>query len=338
MRVSRQEQSLDGNVAIPAAFIYEDMKALDHRALKLYLFLNLITKEGAGRVEDTLFQRELGLAQRDLQEAAASLARRGLVRLTDDGIEVVDFHRRRFERQAKLEAELKVKRRTGTQLEGKRAEVVRQINDSFFQGMMPLYFLNKIEEWFEHYQFEPEVIYALFMEAANFNQLQSTNYVEAIAANWSRQGVHSFQDLNRYFERYQNLQALADKVSKSLRMGRLNQFQMDVLKQWVSEWKMPEEAIMEALRRASLSGKTSFHYIEGILRKWHEADARSLEEIDAYEAGRQERRKEERGGFSGNLAPSKSSMGNFEQREYNSELYDALNYIPIADEAVGEEA
>lgn len=333
MRISREQGLLGRDCQIPARFIRDDMKALDFRAVKLYLYLHLLTLEGEGVVHEDALCRELSCRQSELREAVTALLRAGLIAAHENRLELCDYHRIQLEKELRrIEPETR-EQRAGSEEERRKNAVIRQINDTFFQGNMPFYFYHSIDSWFSRYGFEPEVVYALVREAARGNGLQSSSYADAIARSWSAKGVRSFSDLNLMSERYRKEKRTEEMVSKKLGIGRLNDYQKQAVNRWSGEWQFADDAIDEALRRASLNGKPSFQYIEAILREWHEASLSGLDDILRYEESR-------RTPNASSKTQAAGSIGNFKQREYSDEELDSLVYVPgfeyAGDETGGE--
>lgn len=330
MRISREDGMLSRDCQIPARFIRDEMKALDGRALKLYLFLHLLTLEGEGRVNDEDLGRELGFQQDDMREAVSSLLRAGLITVSENNVELRDYHRLRLEKEQQLKQETSILQETGDEAERRKNAIIRQINDTFFHGNMPLFFYNSIESWFTQYGFAPEVAYMLIREAHRNNGLQNSSYADAIARRWSENGVITYADLNTMSENDQKMRQIATMMQKKLRIGRPNDYQMKAIRRWIRDWKFGEEALDEAMRRASLNGRPSFQYIEGILKSWHEAGVTDLQDILRFEESRRDQ--SQRG-----KSAAVGAMGNFSQREYSEDDIESLDYVPgIMDSAEWE--
>lgn len=223
------------------------------------------------------------------------------------------------------------------------ADLIRQLNHTFYQGVMPLSFYNSVEKWYRDYGFAPDLIYALFNEIKKYHKLQVNNYAEQVAASWREEGLRTFSDLNARHEAQEGVKHYANILERKLRLSnRLTSYQLEYLKRWLYEWDLPFDLIDEAFRRAaSKQAQSNFNYVEAILKNWAEAGLRHPKEIEAYEAeflatlqAQQSRQAghaghaDRRGGYA---RKSSQAMGNFEQRQYQEEeitsLYRSLDFL-----------
>lgn len=195
----------------------------------------------------------------------------------------------------------------------KREAAVKQINDTFFQGVMPLSFYQLIDRWFEDYRFTPHVIYALFSEARQNNGL-TTAYCRAIADNWHRQGIQNYSDLNRYLSEYQSLTELGKLVKDRMNIkGPLTKYQEALIDKWQTEWGFSPELIDEALSRTTKILNPNLEYVDVILKNWHETGINSKAGIEAYEKRWQEQ--QEKKSFRIARQPKGRHRPNFASRE-----------------------
>lgn len=308
-------------VLIPQGFFREVMPGLDELSLKCYLYLY----SRAGQA-DALFPEEelldlFHMSSQDLADTLQCLEKQGLIRLTQDGLVMIHW-------QDLLQTRSQVAEYPVTdRLTQEKETVIQQINNTFYQGLMPPVFFNLIDHWFRDYQFTPELVYALFNELRRYETLQSENYAERVAANWASRKIRTFEELNAFVEDRQEFQQAANLVRKKLRQnGPLTVYQTEYLKRWLEEWQLPFDLVDEALRRASLSkGQVNFNYVEGILKNWHQAGLHDLAEVEAYEA-KYHKPQTPRSG-----RRTSGSVGNFEQRHYDNnqfrDLYRSLDFL-----------
>lgn len=223
-----------------------------------------------------------------------------------------------------------------------REAIIRQINGTFYQGVMPLPFYQAIEDWYRQYHFADEVVYALFGELQRYAQLPNVRYAEKVAANWASHGIQTFADLSHFAESHSALQVLAEKVRQKLHLYQaLNSYQLEMLRRWSEDWGFDFPLIEEALRRASRRGPVQFPYVDRILEDWHQAGCQTLEDVQRWEAQREQSRyaatSGNAGGNGGGALPSccageagragscyvpkrgTAAMGNFAQRSYAPE-------------------
>lgn len=344
MKIAREKSENSGSFELPLYFVRECMTRLDGHALKLYLWLLAAAASGREALEEAELAAALSLSGNEVADALSRLVAGGLIALDEDGLVLTDLWAIERENKRALQGRISPLLAVDPELRQRREAVIRQISDTFFQGLMPSYFYREIDRWFEQYKFDPDVVYALFQEAKQYNKLGSSSYAASIAANWAANGVHSFAELSHYFDRYNRLKSVAERVRKKLRLrSELNEYQLELIDRWTNEWAFSFEIIDEALRRGSLRSSANLQYIDRILQEWKNVGLSSLAEVQAFEQKRSQRFREQGGHSSGRFAgggSQRGAMGNFEQRRYDKseieQLYlfstDLPGDTPAADE------
>lgn len=344
MKIAREKSENSGSIELPLYFVRECMTRLDGHALKLYLWLLAAAAAGREALEEAELAAALSLSGNEVADALSRLVAGGLIALDEDGLVLTDLWAIERENKRTLQGRISPLLAVDPELRQRREAVIRQISDTFFQGLMPSYFYREIDRWFEQYKFDPDVVYALFQEAKQYNKLGSSSYAASIAANWAANGVHSFAELSRYFDRYNRLKSVAERVRKKLRLrSELNEYQLELIDRWTNEWAFSFEIIDEALRRGSLRSSANLQYIDRILQEWKNAELSSLAEVQDFEQKRSQRFREQGGRSAGSFAgggSQRGAMGNFEQRRYDKseieQLYlfstDLPGDTPAADE------
>ena len=328
MNITREKSENSGSIELPLYFVHEYMTPLDGQALKLYLWLQAAAAEGREALEEAELASALSLSGNELADALSRLVSNSLISLNNDGLELTDLWAVEREHRRARKERVSPLLRVNPELRQRREEVIRQISDTFFQGLMPSYFYREIDRWFEQYSFDPDVVYALFQEAKQYNKLSSSGYAASIAANWAANGVHSFAELSHYFDRYNRLKSVAERVRKKLRLrNELNEYQLELIDRWSNEWAFSFEIIDEALRRGSLRSSPNLQYIDRILQDWKQAGLSTLSEVQAFEQQRSQRYRE-RGARSARgtavKASQKGPVANFEQRSYEKSEIEQL--------------
>lgn len=328
MKIAREKSENSGSFELPLYFVRECMTRLDGHALKLYLWLLAAAAAGREALEEAELAAALSLSGNEVADALSCLVAGGLIALDEDGLVLTDLWAIERENKRTLQGRISPLLAVDPELRQRREAVIRQISDTFFQGLMPSYFYREIDRWFEQYKFDPDVVYALFQEAKQYNKLGSSSYAASIAANWAANGVHSFTELSRYFDRYNRLKSVAERVRKKLRLrSELNEYQLELIDRWTNEWAFSFEIIDEALRRGSLRSSANLQYIDRILQEWKNAELSSLAEVQDFEQKRSQRFRELGGRSSGSFAAGTAPKGpaaNFEQRRYEKSEIEQL--------------
>lgn len=330
MELRSEKKEIRRWVHLPDFFVTDKLEGLTFPAVKLYLNLCLSLENGEGQFDEKSYCQLVHTDSKGFSEALSLLIRQGLIRTSEDQIEILDLTKQAAEKQSFQEATAsQVSRQQEEKLLERREEIIRQINDRFFQGMMPASFFREIDQWFTQYGFEPEVVYTLISEVADYNKLASPGYASTIARSWSQNGVRTYSDLMTHYEQSKRQHSLYEQVRKKLRMKEpLNEFQQEFVDRWVQEWGFPEEVVHEAIRIASRKTEITFPYIESVLKKWHEAGRHTLEEVHQFQLDYQQ----ESGQRAANRRAKLNSSRNagFDQRRYSKQQTRLLYQIPGA--------
>lgn len=349
LEITRAQDRYSPDLQIPAAFFLEDMPELDEVSLRAFLLLLAQTQPGGSQVDAEALAQQLQVPLDRLLDSFKVLAARGLLTWTPQGMELADLkllYRQRVSRKtgtASLSSPSSEDASLAAQAQADLANLVSQINHTFYQGVMPLAFYNSIEKWSLEYGFAADLIYALFNEIKQYGKLQANNYAERVAAAWREEGLRTFADLNARHEANQGLTHYAKILERKLRLtSRLTAYQLDYLQRWLYEWDLPFDLIDEAFRRAaSKQAQPNFNYVDAILKNWSDAGLRSLADLADYEANYQAQKQAQmaaqkaakgRANRTGSQA-----MGNFDQRQYQEEeitsLYRSLDFLKAEPEA-----
>lgn len=78
-----------------------------------------------------------------------------------------------------------------------RSQTVMQINEKFFQGIMAPSWYVEIEDFFDKYEFEDDVMIALFQECSIRKGLAKP-YIKKVAENWYNAGIKTMEEYEIY--------------------------------------------------------------------------------------------------------------------------------------------
>lgn len=333
LEITRAQDRYSPDLHIPAAFFLEDMPQLDEISLRAFLLILAQAQPGTSQLDEQALAQQLQVPPDRLLDSLKLLAARGLLSWTSQGLELADLQDHYRQRAVPQAARTNFDHNLAAQQQADLADLVGQINHTFYQGVMPLSFYNSIEKWFLDYGFAPDLIYALFNEIKQYSKLQANSYAEQVAAAWREEGLRTFSDLNARHEARQGLKHYAAILERKLRLtSRLTTYQLEYLKRWLYEWDLPFDLIDEAFRRAaSKQAQPNFNYVEAILKNWSEAGLRSLAEVDQYEANYQAQRQTQQEAKRRPARSGSQAMGNFDQRQYQEEeitsLYRSLDFL-----------
>ena len=202
-----------------------------------------------------------------------------------------------------------------------RANAIETINNSFFQGVMSPSWYTDINLWFNKYQFDEQVMIALFRYCFDKSALHK-NYVQVVADAWSKNKINTYTDLETYYEQQEKLIYIEKNISKKLGISRpLTQYEKAYIEKWTVEFKYNLDIIEIALKRTTSKSNPSFNYIDSLLSDWNERNLRTENDIINYQNNYKKKNKDIK------ELEKKTNLANYEQRKYNNldSLYANIN-------------
>lgn len=316
MNIYSEQGLMLSDTLVPDVFISEYMAKVSPEATKVYLLLLLSEQKGSRQLEVNDLTVRLGFDENIVYKALTELQGEGLLTRNEYAIELSDIKTREVRKFLERERSGEVPPSDLNREDlDKRETIVSQINDTFFQGTMPLEFYTVVDRWFHDYRFEPEVVYAAFNEAHTRKRLNGPGYVAAIADNWGRDGVRTFEQLEEHYKRFEAMKAIETKIKKKLNLrGEMTEYQQALVRKWVEEMNYDFPIIDYAMSFTVGIRNPNMNYIDKILTRWHDNGLTSLGEIRETESRRRKTR--------GARQASRGTAHNFEARRYSEAEFD----------------
>lgn len=306
--VSKNKMELS-DTNISDLFILNYMNSLQGIDIRLYLYI-LFALKNHMEIDVPTLAKQLGVTEAEISNSFDVLQAEELITKTSQGFIVVDLKEVEVNKSYIPKMEPKINR-VQSELERKRMAAASAINESFFQGIMSLGWYTDIGTLFKNYSFSEEVMIALFHYCRERKAL-NRKYVYAVAENWYRGGVKTFEQLEEFLESYDNIQKIKQKIQKALRFNRnLTKYEEQYIDTWIKDYKYEFDIIEEALKRTVSKANPSLKYVDAILTSWHKKGYKTLEEIKSEEQIVPETKKET------STTKSKLKYQNYEQREYD---------------------
>lgn len=163
-----------------------------------------------------------------------------------------------------------------------RASLIETINNSFFQGIMSPSWYADIDLFFKKYNFDEQVMMALFTYCFQRSAL-SPNYVRAVAAGWASASVHTFRDLEIHTQKAENLQKAYNTIQKKLGLKRnLTEYEQGYIKKWTVDYGYSLDIIEIALKKTVSKSNISFDYLDKMITDWHTRDLKTSDDVQNY--------------------------------------------------------
>jgi len=193
-----------------------------------------------------------------------------------------------------------------------RAKVIDHINNMYFQGIMGPSWYNDIDLWFTKYQFDEQVMTALFDYCYKRSALHR-NYVQTVAEAWASNQVKTWNDLEHYYEKQESLNKFKKTIAKKLgKHGGLTQYEEAYIENWVVNFGYDMNVIEIALKRTTLKQNHTFEYINNVICDWHDRNLKTVAEVQAF---LEQRKKQEK---SAKDLRAKVNKGSYQQRNYDN--------------------
>lgn len=317
MEFKATQDMLFSDTSIPDIFICDIMPSLPLECVKVYVYGLFLCKNNKGAKLESIAGK-LGLSMDTLNSALVFLENEHLLVRTNTGITFVDLKAQEIDRlYRRKEVSSPKEALSNTQYNQKRNQCIQSMNQMFFQGVMTAEWYTFIDNLFNQYHFDEDVVVSLFQYCSDRDAL-NRKYIGQVASSWSKRKITSHFELEKYMEAFQRTRDLSYKISKALKLYRaLTVYEEEFVDTWTNQFGFGMDIIEIALKR--ITGKNiSFRYIHGILSDWNKQGLKTKEEIIAYTEKKKPSVKNE---AAVSKVPQKS---NFKQREYSSDFYDKI--------------
>ena len=193
-----------------------------------------------------------------------------------------------------------------------RATAIESINNQYFQGIMSPSWYSNIDLWFKKYGFDEQVMMALFEYCFNKSALHK-NYVQAVAEGWASHNIQSYNDLENYFQQYDNLNKVKKAIAKKLgRYTPFTQFESDYIEKWFLDYNYSLDIINIALKKTTSKTNPNFEYLDKIISDWHDRNLKTVEDIEKFMAEYKTQTKNEK------ALKKQTNYNNYTKRKYDN--------------------
>ena len=181
---------------------------------------------------------------------------------------------------------------------------------------MPTSWYPDIELWFKKYDFDDEVMIALFEYCFDKSALHR-NYIQVVADSWFKNKIKTFNDLDLYYEKQEKLNKVANMISKKLGLSRqLTQYEYAYIEKWIIDFNFSFDIIEIALKRTTSKVNPSFDYIDKLITDWHDRGFKTAEQVNKFLTDMKQKNK--------NIKELEKKTG---YQKYDQRSYDNLNNL-----------
>lgn len=296
---------------LPDIFFTEYISQTPGDFIKVYLYLLFLSKYGKDiKVND--LSKKLELPLKVIQDAIKFLEEENLLTKKNTGfiinnIQEIELHKLYNPKVTSSPEQLQK-----TAENQYRAKAIENINNEFFQGIMSPSWYSDIDLWFRKYNFDEEVMIALFRYCFNRSALHR-NYIQAVAEAWARNNIRTFNDLDIYYEKQEKLKKISKTISKKLGITRqLSQYEEAYIEKWTIEYNYSMDIIEIALKKTTSKANPNFDYLDKLLTDWHDRKFSTIDQIQKFLNDIKQKNKNIK-----NLE-KKSGYQNYDQRNYDN--------------------
>lgn len=306
-----EKQLLFSETVVPDIFFAEYLPQLPGDYMKIYFYMVFLSKYKKDiKIND--MSKKLSLPLKKINDGLKFLEENKLILKKTTGYIIIDLQEATLNNLYK--PNLTQSKETVEQISKNksRAKAIEHINNMYFQGIMGPSWYNDIDLWFRKYNFDEQVMIALFDYCYNRSALHK-NYVQAVAEAWGANKIQTWNDLDIYDQKQEKLKKIKNTIAKKLgKYNGLTQYEEAYIENWVLDFGYDINIIEIALKRTTFKQNPTFEYINNIITDWHERSLKTPDEITAFIEQRKKQSKD--------LKEMKAqvSKANYEQRKYNN--------------------
>lgn len=266
---------------LPDIFFTEYLSQTNGDYIKVYLYMIFLSKYGKDiKIND--LSKKLQLDFKIIQDAIKYWEELGVITKKNTGYIINSLQEIELHKLYKPKVALSAEALKQTAQNQYRAKAIENINNEFFQGIMSPSWYSDIDLWFKKYNFDEEVMIALFRYCFNQSALHR-NYITTVADAWHKNGVKTFTDLDKYSQKREKVNQIASSIKKKLRLSRnLTEYEMAYVEKWTVNYNYEMDIIEIALKKSSSKTNISFEYIDKLLTDWNERKLNSVKKVEKY--------------------------------------------------------
>lgn len=312
MKLEQNEKSLlFSETILPDVFFAEHLPQIPGDYLKIYLYMIFLSKYRKDIKLNDL-SKKLSLPLKTITEGVKFLEENNLILKKTTGYLILDLQEVTLNSLYKPNLTASKETVAQTSKNKSRAKAIDHINNMYFQGIMGPSWYNDIDLWFKKYNFDEQVMIALFDYCYNRSALHK-NYVQVVADAWGSNKVQTWNDLENYEQKQEKMQLMKKSIAKKLgKHSGLTQYEEAYIENWVFSFGYDMDIIEIALKRTTFKQNPTFEYINNVITDWHEHNLKTSNEVIAFMEQRKKQNKDLKD------MKSKVAKANYEQRQYDN--------------------
>lgn len=315
MKLEQKDKSLlFSETTIPDIFFSEYLSELPGEYLKIYMYILFLSKYGR-EVKLNDLSKKLNVSLKSINDGLKFLEETHLITKKTNGYIITDLQELTLHNLYSPNLTVTKEKVEQTAKNKSRTKAIEHINNMYFQGIMGPSWYNDIDIWFKKFGFDEQVMIALFDYCYKRSALHK-NYIQTVAEAWATNNVKTWNDLDKYSEKQENLTQYKKIIAKKLgKYNGLTQYEEAYIENWVLNYGYDMDIIEIALKRTTYKQNPTFEYINNIITSWHERQLKTPAEIQAFI---EQRKKQEN---NVKELQNKTKKQSYEQRQYENLEY-----------------
>jgi len=197
---------------VPDIFFAEYLSQMPSSSVKVYLYMVFLSKYKKDiRLND--LSKKLALPLKEINDAISYLEVNNLIVRKTTGYIVSNLQEQTLNKLYKPNLTMSPEKVADVAKNKARAKVIDHINNAYFQGIMGPSWYNDIDLWFTKYNFDDQVMIALFDYCFKRSALHQ-KYVQKVAEAWGNNKIETWNDLDLYYQKQEKLMKMVSKLPK----------------------------------------------------------------------------------------------------------------------------
>ena len=282
MKLEQSDSSmLFSYTSLPDVFFTEYLSAASGNSIKVYLYILFLSKYNKDIKLNDL-SKKLALPLNIIQESLKYWEDTGIITKKGTGYIVNNIQEIELNKLYTPKITINKERAQDIENDQSRSNAIENINNSFFQGIMSPSWYSDIDLWFKKYNFDEEVMIALFRYCFEKSALHR-NYVKAVADAWYGNKIQTFSELEDYYENQEKLNKIKKSIAKKLGLNRsLTQYEEAYIEKWLTEYKYNLDVIEIALKKTTSKSNPNFDYLDKMISDWYEKKLLNSDDVKNY--------------------------------------------------------
>lgn len=301
---------LFSETVVPDIFFAEYLSQMPSNSVKVYLYLMFLSKFKKDIKLNDL-SKKLALPLKDINDSLSYLDTNGLITKKENGYIVANLQEVTLHKLYTPNLTASPEKVADVAKNKARAKVINHINNAYFQGIMGPSWYNDIDLWFTKYNFDDQVMIALFDYCYNRSALHK-KYIQTVAEAWGNNKIQTWNDLDLYYQKQEKLMKIKKTIAKKLGKTTLTQYEEAYIEKWVIDFGYDLNIIEIALKRTVFKANPTFEYFNNIITDWHDRNLKTSNEILAFIEQRNKQKKDTR------KLEKQVAKASFDQRNYDN--------------------